>query len=461
VPRLRRCPDLSPRDPSGSALHAVVRDHLATFLRERDDDAPLPGFITDELRGLLDCGVLAKGCAHFACGSCGLDRVVGLSCKGRGFCPRCAGRRMTETARHLAERVVPEVRTRQWVLSFPFQLRWALAFHHELVKALARLTYAEIARRYLRLARGAGVVSPRGGAFFVIQRFGSDLRLNVHLHALFLDGAFGKDDAFFIAPAPSPREVEAILARIVARANELLEARADALSITDDEPALAHAHREATSRRGAVKHAPDHDELDGQVILPTRRKARIDGFDLDAEVAVAAHDHERREGLLRYFLRPPLSHDRLRYLPSPGGGVVILQLKKPWQDRTTHIELTPSAFLTRLASLVPRPRKNTSLYFGVLAANAKRRKKIVRKTERTTTRKEDASWAALMKHSFGLDVLGCPRAGCKGRLTLVAVIFDRDEVKRLLEHLRLFTEPIPMKSARDPPELWTEAYDFD
>jgi hypothetical protein len=76
---------------------------------------------------------------------------------------------------------------------------------------------------------------------------------------------------------------------------------------------------------------------------------------------VQAHDHERREGLLRYFLRPPLSHDRLRYLPSPGGGTVILQLKKPWQDRTTHIELTASASLTRLASLVPRPRKNTSL----------------------------------------------------------------------------------------------------
>ncbi len=167
---------------------------------------------------------------------------------------------------------MPEVRTRQWVLSFPFQLRWALAFHHDLVKALARLTYAEIARRYLRLAREEGVVSPRGGAFFVIERFGSDLRLNVHLHALFLDGASGDDDAFFTAPAPSPREVEAILARIVARANELLEARADALSITDDEPALAHAHHEATSRRGAVKHAPDHDELDGQVILPTRAR---------------------------------------------------------------------------------------------------------------------------------------------------------------------------------------------
>ena len=86
----RRYPDLSPRDPSGSALHAVLRDHLETFLAERERaDAPLPRFVTDELRGVLDCGVLAKGCAHFRCERCGLDRVVALSCKGRGFCPRC------------------------------------------------------------------------------------------------------------------------------------------------------------------------------------------------------------------------------------------------------------------------------------------------------------------------------------------------------------------------------------
>jgi len=41
------------------------------------------------------------------------------------------------------------------------------------------------------------------------------------------------------------------------------------------------------------------------------------------------------------------------------------------------------------------------------------------------------------------------------------VIFDRAEVRRLLGHLSLFTDPIPGRSARDPPDLWTEAYDFD
>lgn len=195
------------------------------------------------------------------------------------------------------------------------------------------------------------------------------------------------------------------------------------------------------------------------MILPTRRKARLDGFDLDAEVAIAAHDAQRREGLLRYFLRPPLSHERLRYLPSKAGGTVILKLKKPWQDRTTHVEMTPNAFITRLASLVPRPRKNTSIYFGVLAGHAKGRKKIVPTPKRKATRKEDSSWAALMKHSFGLDVLGCPK--CKARLRLVAVILARSEVKRLLQHLNIWSDPIPVRRARDPPELFAEAYDFD
>ncbi len=45
------------------------------------------------------------------------------SCKGRGFCPSCCGRRMADTAVHLCDEVLPEVPIRQWVLSFPFRVR--------------------------------------------------------------------------------------------------------------------------------------------------------------------------------------------------------------------------------------------------------------------------------------------------------------------------------------------------
>ena len=132
-------------------------------------------------------------------------------------------------------------------------------------------------------------------------------------------------------------------------------------------------------------------------------------------------------------------------------------LKKPWQDRTTHVSMTPDVFLGRLASLVPRPGKNTLIYYGVLAGNARDREKIVPKPPRKTTRREDSSFAALMRHSFGIDILSCRR--CAGRMELVAVILDRKEVRRLLTHLRIWSDPLPVHPARGPPDE-PETFDF-
>lgn len=50
--------------------------------------------------------------------------LVAFSCKRRGFCPSCGARRMAESAALLVDEVLPEQPMRQWVLSFPFQLRF-------------------------------------------------------------------------------------------------------------------------------------------------------------------------------------------------------------------------------------------------------------------------------------------------------------------------------------------------
>jgi hypothetical protein len=136
--------------------------------------------------------------------------------------------------------------------------------------------------------------------------------------------------------------------------------------------ALAQNHAAASRASGAQMHRPEDalSEQGGLVLLPTRRKARIDGFDLDAEVAVHEHERERLEHLCRYVLRPPLAKERLKRL---GNELVCLELKRRWSDGTTHVTMSPSVFLARLASLVPRPRANTTLYFGVLAAHSRDR----------------------------------------------------------------------------------------
>jgi hypothetical protein len=58
-------------------------------------------------------------------------------------------------------------------------------------------------------------------------------------------------------------------------------------------------------------------------------------------------------------------------------------------------------------------------------------------------------WAELMRRTFGLDVLACPR--CGGRLRLVALIEQASVVQRILRHLRLPTEVPEPRPARAPP----------
>jgi len=76
--------------------------------------------VEKELQAFLKCGVLAHGFSRFRCTDCKFERLVPLSCKGRGFCPSCGGKRMTDIAAHLTDHVVPFVPVRQFVLSFPY-----------------------------------------------------------------------------------------------------------------------------------------------------------------------------------------------------------------------------------------------------------------------------------------------------------------------------------------------------
>ena len=92
----------------------------------------------NELRAFLDCGVLTRGFARWRCG-CGFERLVALSCKGRGFYASCGGKRMTGLAAERRDSVIPFVPVRQFVLSVPHRLRYLLAYDHERCIAIMRI----------------------------------------------------------------------------------------------------------------------------------------------------------------------------------------------------------------------------------------------------------------------------------------------------------------------------------
>jgi hypothetical protein len=117
------------RRPEQTLLYAVIARELETFVAlRREQDRVIPGFVEQEFRSFLDCGIFARGFLRLRCGACGTDRAVAFSCKRRGICPSCGGKRMAATAAHLRDRVFPDVQVRQWVLTLPFAARYRLAF---------------------------------------------------------------------------------------------------------------------------------------------------------------------------------------------------------------------------------------------------------------------------------------------------------------------------------------------
>ncbi len=64
-------------------------------------------------------------------------------------------------------------------------------------------------------------------------------------------------------------------------------------------------------------------------------------------------------------------------------------------------------------------------------------------------------WPILLRRTFDIDVLQCPR--CQGRLRILAVITDELVVARILPALGLATDAPAAARARDP----TDLLDFD
>lgn len=379
----------TPRDPSAGVLYQIVHDHLETFRSQaaclRDGEG-LPRFVDEEFRAFLRCGWLAGGFARFRCADCGLDRLVAFSCKGRGFCPSCGGRRMAERAAHLVDRVLPDVPVRQWVLSLPPRVRYALAWDHDACRGMVQALLQAVERHACAQAATRGVVQARGGGVAIIQRFGA-LNLNLHVHALVLDGVYARDPdgrlRFHAAPAVTAADVADVLAAVVPAITRVLVRRGYVALDTEVEQeedrfakaapllaGLAAASAQGRVALGAPAGAGPC-RLGARVDAVTRREstgachARWDAFDLHAGVRVPAGQRDRLERVCRYALRPPLSEERLAL---NADGEVVLHMRRPWADGTTALVFAPTAFLERLAVLVPRPRINLVLYYGVLGA---------------------------------------------------------------------------------------------
>ncbi len=384
------------RLPEQSILYGVVQQELDTFLaRARARERPVPRFVEREFREYLRCGILAYGFARVHCGACGFDRLVAFSCKGRGFCPCCGGRRMADTAAHLVDRVFPEVPVRQWVLSLPFALRYRLAYDAALTSAVLGLFVRSVFASLRRRARKQwDLTRSQCGAVTFVQRFGDALNLNVHLHSLLLDGVYAPDATgslrFYPLPPPEDAEVARVAGQVAKRIAKLFERRglgegsdpAESDPLAETEPLLAALYgasvsgRIASGRRAGRRVLRVGDRLDAEALpaLEGERCASVSGVSLHANVAVPARDRRRLERLCRYVARPPVASERLSRLDD---GRLLYRLKQRWRDGTSHIVFEPAELVEKLAALVPPPRVHLVRYHGILGPCASERDRVV------------------------------------------------------------------------------------
>jgi hypothetical protein len=123
---------------------------------------------------------------------------------------------MNEVAAHLVDSVIPHVPIRQWVISFPFSVRYVLAYKPQLVTGVLSIFMRIVSNWIVRRARREGVHGKTGAITFV-QRFGGAVNLNVHLHSLFLDGVYREDRGklkFVPVMDPTDDEIAVLVQRI-------------------------------------------------------------------------------------------------------------------------------------------------------------------------------------------------------------------------------------------------------
>jgi hypothetical protein len=463
------------RHPESGLLYRVVEMYWSIFLREQEKVGQnIPIFIKDEFQKYIRCGIPEFGFVRTYCYQCRESGIVAFSCKKRGFCPSCCARRMNDEAAHLVDHVLPSVVTRQWVLSFPYRLRYQMAHNSKLTNKILSIYIAVINSYQKKKAKQSGIKKAQIGAVTFIQRFGSALNLNVHFHTLFADGVFYKTESglikFFRLAEPSQEELIFLASKIQDKVNVMvkklgLEEQDQACfdeNLLNDVASLSISHKAGFGDRaglGLRRFRVKKIEVDPEDNDPY--SANVGGFSLNARVWVGGQDREKLEKLVRYMARGPIATERLsESFPN----LLIYKMKTRWRDGATHVSFSYLDFIARLVALIPPPRMNLVRYHGVFAPNFKDRKLVVpKKLKASGTLTEPGAdvkdkvirsrmlWSEMLKRVFKIDVTVCPH--CGGKLEQIAVIKDKVVAKAILKSLQEATifKPITAVFERGPP----------
>ena len=368
---------------------------------------------------------------------------------------------------------------RQWVLTFPFALRFWLAANNRLLSKINQIATHEIGKYLTRKGKGEGVERPLPAMITFIQRSGSALNANLHLHILALDGVYAAPAVDDAAPrlhaltGPNDEDVATVVEKIAQRTIKRLRRlgyldteaefvmRPDADEMFQDNAAITAALGASVQSKIAfgpragqyVRKIGKGFGYEEEVPLAKGVKcATINGFNLHAAVYVGPQQRDRLERLVSYVTRPPIAIDRLSVRED---GDLVYTMKRRFADGTQAILLSPSELIEKLCAMVPPPRAHQILYTGVFSSHSRWRNLVVldpkaRKgfNPETVDKKKAKNhrWAQLLMRIFRIDVGTCPKCGTD--MEIRGAVQNPDSIRRYMRCIGLSEHPPPIAPAR-------------
>lgn len=303
--------------PRYSDLYKIINKHYRRgFLNKEQHGVTFPFHIKREFERYLACGIHEFGMVRFACGVCAKDKFIAYSCKGRTICPRCNGRKMADTAKHLVEEVIPVVPVRQWVLSMPFKHRFILSSDQKVLNSVLQIFHRAISTHYKRKAKKKNCILPQTGAITTIQRFGGSVNLNIHFHSLYVDGVFvegAENGQRFIELIPTNDEIQKLTHTLYKRINRAFKKR----GYLDDYSPETQGELSFIKSQSIANQVEDfkYPEKIGKYWNPPfvefegEKCFSLEGFSLHANTKIRKENRSGLEKLCRYICRGALSKE--------------------------------------------------------------------------------------------------------------------------------------------------------
>jgi hypothetical protein len=412
----------------------------------RVEGRPLASFIIREFVAFVHCGDVTHAWAELGCtrSSCSYKRTIPLCCKRRGWCTYCGERRLWDRSAFLEHHVLGDTPVRHWVDTLPPPLRFNLAVDPSLVTTALKC-HTEAIFRHLRwkakrVLKLESTKHAHPGAVTTIQRFSSNLDLNVHFHSLVTDGVFvqttpdGPVTFHQLAP-PTSAEIAAVAWDTCRRVCNALRRRGLWRDLPDPEKPASRPtiYGSIKTRDGwrtvrfcgaAASYEAEHPVIrDG-----------AQAFNIYAGQGVRGGDRKKLAKVTRYILNPPFTDAQLT---EDADGNIHYEHKRPRFDGTHTRVFTKMQLMEKLVLQTPRPHANLIRFHGVYASNSELRpacvpappKPVDEEQARGPNGDEDfLAWAEFRTRTHPEDASRCPR--CRSRLRLVALTTERRRYRR-------------------------------